>query len=200
MEKWSDLPGENFKLKFFLDTNILSFINDETYSGLNLAMNIFKNCGFINLVSSRYVIYEFVGIRKREHYLRKVVTSYTADSGVVNISSLLKYRDNFSAPEVDFSTVQASIQESVEKELEEITTNFGISYSSNLLHDDLLKPTFDICLGSKISKEDSLVLTSSLLPESSRHEKFIHLLSKDEQFTKAFSEFNIEKFRIYRND
>lgn len=188
MEAWSDKPVlENFKVKFFLDTNILVFLIDKTYSGLTKAIEIFNKSEFVDLVSSKFVIFEFVGVRKKEHYLKKSISEYS-----VNISTLLKYGGKgFDVPGVEFNDIQADIKSRVEKELEELTNDFGISYSENLLHKGLLKPTFDICLASKISKEDSLVLVSSLLPEPSKPESTIHLLSKDEQFTKAFNEANL---------
>lgn len=191
MEAWSDSPIENFKLKFFLDTNILVFLIDGTYVGLSNTILKFNELGFVDLVSSNFVIFEFLGVRKKEHYLRMALADLTTPEGTINVSTLLKYRDGFDVPSVNFAGIREAIQKKVGEELEKITNDFNIIYSSNLLHDDLLSPTFDICLSSKISKEDSLVLTSSLLPEPSKPEKQINLLSKDEQFIKAFQEFDI---------
>ena len=174
MEPWSDLPvRERFRIKFYLDTNILSYLVDNTYSGLTLTMNYLKNSEFADLVSSKYVIFEFVGIRKREHYLQKVLQKSTSAAGKVNISSLLKYKDNFNAPEVKFEDVQADIKLAVETEVQDITTNFGIDYSANILHDTLLNPTFEINLSSRVSKEDSLVLTSAVWSDATTKEEYV---------------------------
>jgi len=183
METWSDLPvRERFRVKFYLDTNILAYLVDNTYSGLTTTMNYLRVSEFADLVSSKYVIFEFVGIRKREHYLQKVLQKSKSAAGKVNISSLLKYKDNFNAPEVKFEDVQADIKAAVEAELQDITTNFGIDYSANILHDDLLKPTFDINLTSRISKEDSLVLASAVWSDASTKEKFVIIASNDKDF------------------
>lgn len=188
MEPWSDLPVRSrFRIKFYLDTNILAYLVDNTYSGLTQTINYLKDSEFADLVSSKYVIFEFVGIRKREHYLQKVLDkSKSSVSGRVNLSSLLKYKDNFNAPEVKFEDVQADIKNTVEAELQSITNNFGIDYSANILHDSLLNPTFDINLSSKISKEDSLVLSSAVWADSTTKESFVVLASNDQQFFESY--------------
>jgi len=194
MEEWSDSPViEHFKIKYFLDTNILVFLVDDTYTGVTKAIDILNKLEFVDLVSSKFVIFEFVGVRKKEHYLQKCV-----NENDVNISTLLTYGSKgFNIPEVRFEDIQPEIKTLVESELEKITNDFGIAYSDNLLHDDLLKPTFDVCLSSKLSKEDSLVLVSALLPEPNKPEKIIHLVSKDEHFSKSVKDPNL--LPIYEN-
>jgi len=182
MEPWSDLPvRERFRIKFYLDTNILAYLIDNTYSGLTQTINYLKDSEFSDLVSSKYVIFEFVGIRKREHYLRAVVSS-GAGAGQVNISSLLKYRDDFNAPEVDFNTVKAGIKHTVNQELEAITNNFEIVYERNVLHDSLLLPTFDLALSTKISRHDALMYVSSVWADAALKEEFVFVMSNDQSF------------------
>jgi hypothetical protein len=188
METWSDLPVMNrFRIKFYLDTNILAYLVDNTYSGLTYTINYLKDSEFADLVSSKYVIFEFVGIRKREHYLQKVLEKSTNTTTTrINISSLLKYKDNFNSPEVKFEEVKDEIKKSVEEELQKITNNFCIDYSANILHDSLLSPTFDINLSSKVSKEDSLVLTSAVWTDSATKESFVVFASNDQQFFDSY--------------
>lgn len=192
MENWSDEPADQFRIKFFLDTNVLTYLIDNTYSGLSATIDFLKLCTFTNLVSSHYVIFELVGVRKREHYLREVLTKSTNAGGDVNMSSLLKYKDDFAAPEAKFIEVKASIKTKVENELQRIVNDFGIVYEDNLLHNKLLQPTFDINLNTRVSKEDSLVLTSSLWPDELTKESFVCLVSNDEQFIKGCNEFDLE--------
>lgn len=194
MEAWSDLPvRERFRIKFYLDTNILAYLVDNTYSGLTQAILYLKDSAFADLISSKYVVFEFVGIRKREHYLREVVTnSKSATSGILNMGSLLKYRDNFEAPEVNFDLVQANIKQNVMQELNDIVNNFKIYYDKNIFHDSLLPPTFDITLSSKISREDSLMLTSSIWADVAIKEEFIFLMSNDKDFVKNFTDENLD--------
>lgn len=187
METWSDLPvRERFRIKFYLDTNILAYLVDKTYTGLTTTMDYLKNSEFADLVSSKYVIFEFVGIRKKEHYLQKVLQKSTSAAGKVNISSLLKYKDRFDAPEVKFEDVQADIKLAVETEVRDITNNFGIDYNANMLHDTLLNPTFEITLSSKISREDSLVLTSAVWSDTTTKEEFVLIASNDQDFFKSY--------------
>jgi len=183
MESWSDLPvREKFRIKFYLDTNILSYLVDNTYSGLTQTIDYLKGSEFADLVSSKYVIFEFVGIRKREHYLREVVKHSTSGTGQVNMSSLLKYRDDFNAPEVDFDSIKSSIKQKVMHELEDITNNFKIDYETNILHNDLLSPTFEIILTTKLSRHDALVYVSAVWADSSLKDEFVFLLSNDQYF------------------
>lgn len=187
METWSDLPvREPFRIKFYLDTNILSYLVDNTYSGLTLMVDYLKISAFADLVSSKYVIFEFVGIRKREHYLQKVLQKSTSAAGKVNISSLLKYKDKFNAPEVKFEDVQGDIKLAVETEVQDITDNFGIDYNTNILHDTLLIPTFEINLSSRLSREDSLVLTSAVWSDVIKKEDFVLIASNDQDFFDSY--------------
>ncbi len=193
MEVWSDNPIDHFRIKFYLDTNILTYLVDKSYSGLSTTIDYFKNCAFTDLVSSNYVIFEFVGVRKREHYLREVITKNTSKGGDVNLNSLLKYKDDFDSPGVKFTDVKSSIEKQVNDELKEIVNNYGIIYENNLLHNKLLAPTFEINLNSRISKEDSLVLVSSLWPEESTIEPYIFLISNDKEFVRGYSETDLNE-------
>ncbi len=193
MENWSDEPVDQFRIKFFLDTNILAYLIDGTYTGLTNTIEFLKKCEFANLVSSNYVIFELVGIRKREHYLREVLNKSTVAGGKVNISSLLKYKDDFDAPGVNFIDVKSSIKSNVETELQKIVNDFGIIYEDNILHNKLLQPTFDINLHTKVSKEDSLVLASSLWPDELTKETFVCLVSNDKDFVDGCAEFDLDE-------
>lgn len=188
MEPWSDSPvRERFRIKFYLDTNILAYLCDNTFSGLTQAIAFFSQSSFADLISSRFVIFEFVGIRKREHYMREVVKKSTNAAGKLNMSSLLKYRDGYDAPEVKFEDVQASIKQLVMKEVEEISTSFGIEYDKNFLHDSLLPLTFDISLSSKISRHDSLMMASAVWPDANKKDSFVFIISNDQAFVQQCS-------------
>jgi hypothetical protein len=194
MEKWSDHPTENYKIKIFLDTNILACLIDETHSGLTESIKLLSQSEFIKLVSSVYVAFEFVGIRKREHFLRKVIeNSKNTKKGHSNYSTLFKFKDSFKSDDVDFFSINEAIKQDIETEINKITSMFNIEYSDNNFHEALYKPTIDICLASRISREDSLMLISALLPEPNKPEKQIFILSKDQDFIDAFNEFQSER-------
>lgn len=189
----SDKPvRDRFRIKFYLDTNILAYLVDNTYSGLTNTINYLKESDFADLVSSKYVIFEFVGIRKREYYLRQVVANSSSGTTQVNMSSLLKYKDDFSAPEVEFNSVKAEIKQKVMQELEDITSNFNIDYESNILHDKLLEPTFDITLSTKISRHDSLMYVSSVWTDTLLKEEFVFIMSNDQTFVQNCSDPDID--------
>ena len=193
METWSDLPvGNRFRIKFYLDTNILAYLVDKTYSGLTQTILYLKDSEFADLCSSKYVIFEFVGVRKREHYLRSVVANSTNSQGTVNMSSLIKYRDDFNAPEVNFANIKSNIKETIFQELEEITNNFGIDYETNILHNQLLSPTIGVTLSSKISRHDALMYVSSIWTDETLREDFVFLMSNDESFVKNCEDGDLE--------
>lgn len=186
MEDWSDIPLSNFRIKIFLDTNLLAYLVDETYPKLTEAIKFFRDLPFVDLASSEFVIYEFFGIRKREHYLREVIQ----ERGAKDISSLLKYRDSYRVPGLSYNSIMAKVKATIEGEIGKIVNDFGIIYSEHTFHENLLKPTIDICLASEISKEDSLVLVSAVYPnENYANGKADHtmLLSNDESFCNSFN-------------
>lgn len=74
---------------------------------------------------------------------------------------MIKNNKRFSIPGSDFTVLKSQIKKAVKDDEETITTKFGIEFCCGF-NKALLKPTSDICLSSKISKEDSLVLASSV--------------------------------------
>ena len=192
MEAWSDEPLGTFRIKFFLDTNILSDIVNKTYSGLNIAVGELKKCNFVDLVSSRFVIFEFIDVRKKILYLGEV----NRIKGRVKSKDptiLIRYKEHFEKSEVNFEAYKNVIKTQIESELEIIIQDLEIVCDDNLLHDSLLSPTKDINLFSKISREDSLVLVSSLWPEESIKETFVVLLTRDKPFVDSYNELDLEE-------
>lgn len=207
MEAWSHSPVKEFKTTFFVDTNILCYLVDNTYPSLNKFIEHIKQSPIIDLISSEYVLLEFVGVRKREHYLRESLLQTQALGKPINLSSLLKYHNQYSLPEITFHSLLPQIKNNVDAEKEKITSDFGISFSSGF-HRELFNPTSDICLSSKISKEDSLVLISSVLPNEGKANENVILFTSDADFHSWFNEKEIEtnindifnKHNIYKPD
>jgi hypothetical protein len=187
METWSHLPVKEFKTIVFVDTNILCYLIDETYPSLNRFIEYIKDNSLIDLISSEYVLLEFIGVRKREHYLRESLSRTRSLNKPINVSSLLKYHNQYSLPEIDFYSLLPQIKNNVDSEKDKITSGFGIAFSSGF-HRDLLNPTSDICLGTKISKEDSLALVSSILPNDSNANENVIFLTNDADLCKWFHE------------
>lgn len=187
METWSQTPIKDFKVSFFLDTNILCYLVDNTYPNLNKFIKYLGSNPFSDVISSDYVLLEFIGIRKREHYLRAVLESGEQNGQSVNLSSLLKLHNQYSAPEVDFISIIPQIKENVDLDEEAITTQFNIDFNCKF-HINLFEPTKNICLASKISKEDSLVLVSSVSPISENYNENCILLTNDADFSSWYEQ------------
>lgn len=99
------------------------------------------------------------------------------------------------------------IKNNVDTEKERISSDFGINFSSGF-HRELFNPTSDICLSSKISKEDSLVLVSAIFPTEGTINENVILFTSDADFHAWFNEKEVEagindvfdKFEISRPD
>lgn len=196
MRTWSDpVVHNNFKVIFYLDTNILSYLVDKTFSGLNDCLAFLSSTDFVELKSSRYVIFEYISIRKREHYLRKIVESNTNPvTGTVNLSSLLLYKEDLRSQDVEFKTTMAEIgKKIIEEELEIIVNQHKIQYEDSEVHSELWRPTFDLHLTSRISREDSLVTLSSAFPLALKKEENIHILTNDNKFVDAYTDIDLSE-------
>jgi hypothetical protein len=185
METWSHTPVKEFEITFFVDTNILSYLIDETHPKLNEFIKYLKALPIINLISSQYALLEFIGVRKKEHYFREFLSQMQASGKIVNLSSFLQYHNEFSLPECDFYSLLPSIKKSVDADKERISSEFGIVFNSGF-HKNLLNPTSDICLSTKISREDSLILISAILPYEGVVNQNVIILTNDRNFNDWF--------------
>lgn len=191
MEQWSDQPLGSFRVKFFLDTNILSYLVCNTYSGLDTAISILKNSPFADLVSSKYVIFEFIDVRKKTLYLAEV-NRLTGKNQTLDPNVIVRYKEHFEKPQVDFHAIKEAIKNQIEEELRIIIQDLEIVCDENILHDGLLAPTKEINLFSKVSREDSLISVSSVWQEVSTKENFLVLLTRDKPFVDSFKEIDLQ--------
>lgn len=192
MKEWSVNCLGRKKPKIYLDTNILSYLIDNTYPSLTKLLLKLKDTCLFDLISSDFCKSEFVGIRKREHYLRLSVQKATEGNKKMNFSSLLKYHNQFGSQEVPFADVIDEIKTNVTSELESITTNYGIDFCCEL-HSGLTLPANDICLSSKISKEDSLVMVSAVSPLPGEVFENVLLVTHDQDFVTWYSKDGLKE-------
>lgn len=178
-------PSDNLRIKVALDTQILAYLVDNTYPNLNLFIKALSESPFVDIVCSRFAIYEFIGIRKLEHYLRCLVEETNKKGGQINFSSALKYKNDFDTPELKYIDAFKTVKKKVEEELIIIDNDYGIIYENINIHNDLWKPHQELVLSTRISKEDSLLLLSSVFPEPLRKEEYLILFTNDKQFYKA---------------
>lgn len=182
MEKWS-AHLEKFKINFFLDTNILCYLIDNTYPGLTAFITALKDMPVVQLYSSQYVMAELLEVRKKENYFHEVWNRAEKDGKFINISSFIKYNKKYEIPDYEYEGELAKVvRELVDKDIDKITHDFDISFGNNF-NERLLTPMKGICLSTKISREDSLVLVSSVFKSSTEEvsEKVI-LLTGDKDF------------------
>lgn len=178
---------DNLRIKVVLDTQILAYLVDNTYPSLTLFIKTLSQSPFVDIECSRFAIYEFIGVRKLEHYLRCLISETEKKGGKVNFSSALKYKGDFNS-EVKYIDAYEIIKKEVERELNEIYNDFGIIYEKINIHNNLWKPHQDLVLSTRISKEDSLLLLSSIYPNEFDKEQYLVLFTNDKQFYDAFND------------
>ncbi|WP_445735302.1 hypothetical protein [Mariniflexile sp.] len=183
MEEANKVIDPTFKIKIALDTQLLAYLIDESYPSFNRFYDCLKNSPFVDIVCSRFVTFEYIGIRKLEHYLHKV---YSSSAGKMNLSSALQYRRDFKAPELDYESCFEDVKKEIEQELKRLNDDFGIQYDDNILHQGLWHPHQELLLSSRLSKEDCLVLLSSIYPQEFIKESHSIFLTNDSQFFDSF--------------
>jgi hypothetical protein len=189
MEPWSDQPLGYFSIKFFLDTNILTYLVGNTYSGVDIAINQLKNSPFARLVSSKYIVFEFIDVRKKTLYLQEV-NRITGNNKTLDPNVIIRYKEYFENQNVDFHGFKQTINTQIESEIE-IIKNLEIDCDENILHDEILGPTKEINLFTKISREDSLISVSSVWQDVAIKEDFLVLLTRDKPFVDSFNEIDL---------
>lgn len=162
MEKSKFLTLPEFKICIFFDTNILSYLIDRTFSSLNAFVLLLSKIDFIELYVSKFVLFELIGIRKKEHYLRGILKSSPKNAdGTVNLTSLLKYHNRFTdIPNCkSYYEQRASIENKIKRELNSLKNKFKLIPLEDL-NNNLWDFHTKLNLSTKLSKEDALVITS----------------------------------------
>jgi hypothetical protein len=207
MENWSDQPIEPFRVKFFLDTNILCDLVSNSFRGVNYAISWLSSCDFADLNTSKYVMFEFLDVRKKLLYLEEVERlkmlelnskkkwwhfrhSIFKHKKTYDPNKLVRYKENYGYRQLEFHAYKSTISERIKNDIIELE-NLNIQYLDNLLHDKLLAPTKELNLYSKLSREDSIVTISSIWPDESSKEAFLVLLTRDKPYVESYNEINL---------
>lgn len=187
MESWS-ASLDSFKVKVFLDTNILCYLVDNTYPALTSFIKTLSEMPVVDLISSEYVLAEFIGVRKQENYFQEALKEAKKQNITLNLSSFLKYNKRYDIPNLKYDTLQEAVNNAVQKDERAIANDYNISFLCGF-NKNLIKPTKEICLCSRISKEDSLVMASSIYKSDDEiiQEKLI-LLTNDDDFYSWYGE------------
>lgn len=196
MESWSS-QIDKLKIKVFLDTNILCYLVDNTYPALNELITQLGKMSIVDLISSEFVLTEFIGVRKQEHYFREALKKAEKEGIQLNFSSLLKHNKEYDIPHLGFDILKDEIYNAVKADENTITSDYGINFCCGF-NRNLLQPTSDICLSSKISKEDSLVLVSAVYTDTDKiTTNKVLLFTNDKDFHAWFNEAKTEIDRVF---
>lgn len=182
-----------YRINVYLDTNILVDYVEKKYPLLNRSIDFLANCAFVNLKSSHYVLFEFTEVRKLNLFWMKAAPGDTKDYNKVRgeIRGVWKYNGK------DYDEFKKDIIHQVDSELEMIRTTLSIDFDEHVLHDELVYPTNSLCLATKISKEDCLVMISCMHPYNGQKLDHCLLLSRDEQYYKAYFENQADADNVF---
>ena len=173
-----------YRVNVYLDTNILFDYVENQFPLLTRSVDFLAGCPFVTLRSSHFVLFEFTENRKIRLFWEKADPSKTDDYS----KAKYKIKKSWKYNEKDYSEFKVDISRQVEAELDLIKNHLHIDFDDHVLHEELIYPTNSLCLQTKISKEDCLVMVSCMHPHEEEYLDQCLLLTRDEQFYKAYNE------------
>ncbi len=184
---------EQYRVNMYLDTNILVDYVVKKYPLLNKCIDFFAQCPFVNLRSSHYVLFEFTEVRKVGLFWQRAAPDDKEDykRARATIRRCWKYNGR------DYNEFKADISAQVKSELEMLRSDLSLDFDDHVLHEELVYPTNSLCLATKISKEDCLIMISCMNPHKEQKLDHCLLLSRDEQYYKAYRENKDEADKIF---
>lgn len=175
MKPYSNRVTTEFRIDICLDTNILDYYIDKEFKALNAFLDFLIQCdNFVDLFTTRYTWFELLEVRKRHHFKNIVQINLGITLGK-NQQKEFSVTDN----ENYYHSVISEIDNATKLDLKVINDNIEIK---GLLHHKIWKPTIDVCLNSRLNREDSLVVLSSLMPDENNHSDFLLILTNDRNF------------------
>lgn len=187
---------EAYRVNVYLDTNILIDYVEGKYPLLNRSIEYLAQCPFVTLRSSHYVLFEFTEVRKALLFWEKADPGKIRpfDNKVKNeIKAGWKYNN------VEYATFKDDITNQVLAELELFRTK-GIDFDEHVLHENLVYPTSSLCLATKISREDCLVMVSCMHPDEELKLDHCLLLTRDAQYYKAVHENDADVKKVFADN
>ena len=191
------LVEEAYRINVYLDTNILIDYVENKFPLLNQSIDYLSKNPFVNLRSSHFVLFEFTEIRKAMLFWKNVdpLESSPFDNRVKSeIKKEWKYKN------VDYSVYKDEITQTVLAELEKFKTDLGLNFDEHVLHEELVYPTSSLCLATKISREDCLVMVSCMYPNENLKLDHCLLLTRDAQYFKAVQENVNEVQQVFEDN
>lgn len=193
MTNTNSIIEPEYRVNVYLDTNILVDYVEKTYPLLNKSIDFLAQCPFVNLRSSHYVLFEFTEVRKLRLFWAKADPTKTKAYEDVRYS-IKKTWDYYGKAYDDFKTEISSI---VSTELELINNSLQLNFDEHVLHEGLVYPTNSLCLATKISKEDCLVMVSCMHPDKEVVLDHCLLLTRDSQYFKAYTDNRTDADKVF---
>ena len=186
---------ERFRINIYLDTNILVDYIEGKYPLLCQSINFLANCPWVTLRSSHYVLFEFTEVRKYNLFIHKI-----PDIDLEKWTKFKVKQNNWKVdPSFDYKDYQTEISKTINEELEILHQDLKLNFDEHVLHEALVYPANNLCLSTRISKEDCLVMISCMHPQVSLKLSQCILLSRDKQYNDAFSEDRENVCKLFEN-
>lgn len=193
---------KSFKIDFFLDTNILvDYIQGENKKLVD-CLEFLANSNFVTLHSSHYVEFEFTEVRKRNEFFRIVHGKYPPKDFQKEKKSFwncLKQKirkeanaknygtKNWKDSGIDYLDYKEDIGKTIKNDIIKLKNKLHINFDDHVLHEKLVHTACEIVLATKISREDSMVLVSCVLPTPSDYLEYCVILTNDNQYYNAYN-------------
>ena len=180
-----DLIGD-FKIDFFLDTNILvDYVQGEN-DLLNVSLDYLASSKFVKLHSSHYVEFEFTEVRKRNEFF-KLLHGHYPKKVKADMTAVRSYgHNNWVDDGNDYLTFKTEVQRRVLDDVVDLKNRLHVDFDDYVLHENLVNTTCDIVLQTKISREDSMVLMSCMYPRPEEVLSHCVILTNDQQYSDAY--------------
>lgn len=196
MASASNIIEENYRINVYLDTNILFDYVENQFPLLTKSIDFLAQCPFVYLRSSHYVLFEFTENRKIKLFWEKADPTKSEEYGKVKYKIKQSWKHN----NREYTEFREDITKQVEIELEMFRNQLRIDFDEHVLHEGLVYPTNSLCLQTKISKEDCLVMVSCMNPFKDTRLDHCLLLTRDEQYYKAYNENTVESNKVFNDN
>lgn len=193
----SMIVEEAYRVNIYLDTNILVDYVGKKFPLLNRSIDYLAQCPFVKLRSSHYVLFEFTEVRKA-NLLWKMADPAETQPFDSKVKSTIKKEWKYNG--VEYETLKGGITNTVMAELDYFRNNLGIDFDEHVLHENLVYPTSSLCLATKISREDCLVMVSCMHPDEELKLDHCLLLTRDAQYYKAVQENDADVKKVFEDN
>ena len=174
--------NDKFKIDIFLDTNILVDYVLGTKPILNHSINYLNNKRSVRLRSSHYVEFELTEVLKICFFGHSVLGHYPDKKEKLYIKN-----HNWDTNGLDYTQKMQEVSTIVNEKMSMLDSTFNRLFDDHVLHENLIVPTCNFILQSKVSREDCMVTISSVFPTNDDRLQYVALFSNDSQLCSAIT-------------